>query len=203
MRIVTFLCFLSLWPLALQAQVRSDSVKHRNECRFATQVVETGHPAPHAEWALGYIVACGTRVHGAVLATALRLLRGETDTVKIAPFWRNARFLRDGALYDAAVEIAGDRSASVPARVFAILGLIHLTKEGRSAGSGNLIGGFYEHQGLRWVRGGCARTIVINDLRIDGAPLPADHRARITALARQLRSDESEPLDVQTAAACL
>jgi hypothetical protein len=203
MRILGFLFLLSLWPLALQAQVQSDSVKHRNDCRLATQIIETGHPAPHAEWALDYIGACGTQVQGAALATALRRLRSEPDTGKISPFWQNARFLRDGALYEAAVEIAADRSASVPARVFALLGLLHRTQQGRSAGYGDLIGGFYEEHGLRWVRGGCARTVVIDDLRIDGSPLPADYRERINTLARRLRSDTTEPLDVQTAAACL
>lgn len=42
----------------LHAQVSPDSIKLRNDCRLADQVLRTGHPAPHREDALHTIPLC-------------------------------------------------------------------------------------------------------------------------------------------------
>lgn len=188
---------------ALCAQADPDSVQLRNGCRLARQVIETGNPSPHTEWALRQIGGCGPEAYGASLAVAVRRLRTETDTVVLREFWRPSRFLRDGELFRASRDIAADQGASTQARVFALLSLLHTVRFGRTADYRNMIGGFETEEGLQWVRGGCAQTIVNDDIRLDGAPLPADFHAQIRSLASRLRADGAEPLDVRTAAFCL
>jgi hypothetical protein len=83
----------------LHGQATPDSVKHRNECRFARQVVVTGRPAPHLRWALGYLAACGAGEQGAAVAHALRRLRTETDTSVLRPYWSVTRYVLDRQLF--------------------------------------------------------------------------------------------------------
>lgn len=187
-------------PLPLHAQVRPDSVRHRNNCRLAEQALASGHPAPHVDWASQYIVTCGPAKRGAAIAAAVRRLREATDTVALESIWRHSRFLVDRELFEASMEIAADNSASVQARVFAFLGLLHTTRRGRTANYTNLTGGFDE-----WgmVRGGCARTVVSgHDHRAEGAPLPPDFEERVRLLSERVRNTPTEPLDVRTAATC-
>jgi hypothetical protein len=133
----------------------------------------------------------------------VRRLRAETDTVQLREFWRASRYLRDGELFGASLDVAGDRGASPQARVFALLSLLHTVRFGRSADYRHMVGGFEEDSGLRRVRGGCARIFVSDDVRIVGSPLPVDYAERVQTLAERLRTDVTEPLDVQTAASCL
>lgn len=190
----------ALAPVGVQAQVNADSVKHRNDCRLARQVLESGHPAPHTDWALRQIGGCGAEEYGASIAAAVRRRRTASDTAVLGRLWNPMHFLQDGSLFGAAVEIAGDRAASVPSRVFALLALIHATGVGTGATYRSVTGGFDEHG---FVRGGCANRTVYDDVRITGSPLPADWRAQVVAIGERLRSDPSEPLDIRTAASCL
>jgi hypothetical protein len=50
------------------AQVNPDSVKLRNDCRLAAQVLTTGQPAPHRREALSVIGLCGREGVPALLA---------------------------------------------------------------------------------------------------------------------------------------
>lgn len=187
----------------VHAQTDPDSVYAPSACRLARQVLETGEPARHTAWALRQIGACGPATHGATLADAVRRLRAETDTAQLREFWRASRYLRDGELFRASLDVAGNRGASPQARVFALLSLLHTVRVGRSADYRHMVGGFEEDSGLRRVRGGCARIFVSDDVRIVGSPLPADYGERVRTLAQRLRKDVTEPLDVQTAASCL
>lgn len=154
----------------VHAQTDPDPVHARNACRLARQVIETGQPAPHTAWALRQIGACGPATHGSALASAVRRLRAETDTVQLREFWRASRYLRDGELFRASLDVAADRGASHQARVFALLSLLHTVRFGRSADYRHMVGGFDEDSGLRRVRGGCARIYVSDDVRIVGSP---------------------------------
>lgn len=185
---------------SLHSQTARDSAKHRNECRLARQVIETGHPAPHLRWSLGYIASCGAGAQASAVAHALRRLRTEADTAVLRPYWRVTQFLTDRTLFEVAEEIATDRTASVAARTFAILGLLNATRERSTAEYENLIGGF-RPDGL--VAGGCAAIQVSGRFRNTGTPLPGDYRQRVAAVRQRIQANPSEPLDVRTAAACL
>lgn len=60
---------LSSTSLFAQGAGDPDDVHHRNDCRLALQIVETGHPAPHREWAYSLLPRCeGTAGPAAVAA---------------------------------------------------------------------------------------------------------------------------------------
>jgi hypothetical protein len=183
----------------LDGQATPDSVKHRNDCRLARQVVVTGHPVPHLRWALGYLAGCGAGEQGAAVAQAVRRLRAETDTSVLRPYWSVTGYLLDRRLFEAAEEIAIDRSASTQARVFATSALISVVRPGFISDYSQLVGGF-RPDGL--VAGGCWSVASGKFQRTD-TPLPVDYQERIAAVRQRLRGDPTEPLDVRTAATCL
>lgn len=105
----------------------------------------------------------------------------------------------DGRLFEAAEEIALDRSASPHARVFAISALIAAVRDGfvfrvRAVG--------------RWLRargsrGGGCRTAVSGRFLAEVTPLPPVARERAISIRQKLLASGTEPLDVHTAATCL
>lgn len=193
---------LLLWPGQTSAQVDADSVKIRNACRLAEQVISTGRPAPHTEWALSFIAACGSEVYGRAIAQGVRRLRSVQDTAVLQQYWRPSHFLTDLNFYDAAVEIAQDRTASTEARVFAFLALVRMSDPVRVVEYRDLLGGFHETHGLRGVGGGCRSGSFGYPSRLVGTPLPDDYRRRIADFSASIREDGSEPEDVRTSAAC-
>ena len=83
-------------PLHGQEGRTDVEVRFRNQCRFAAQVVATGHPHPHREWALGYVANCeieGPNVLASIWRTAS--VGGEDLTSVV---WASLR-LRDARLY--------------------------------------------------------------------------------------------------------
>lgn len=57
---MSLLCWAAFGAVPISAQPRENTdVQLRNDCRLAAQVVRTGHPAPHREWAYGIIRQCG------------------------------------------------------------------------------------------------------------------------------------------------
>src|ERR1041384_5383461 len=93
---------VALTPQLSAAQASPDSVGHRNECRLAEQVLTTGSPAPHREWAEGYIPSCGYDLWGRTAAIAVRRNKGSSDLALLSKQWRRLDFLRDGAVFQAA-----------------------------------------------------------------------------------------------------
>src|SRR5690349_17810761 len=59
---------LSSTSLFAQGGGDPDDVHHRNDCRLALQIVETGHPAPHREWAYSLLPRCGASAGPAAVA---------------------------------------------------------------------------------------------------------------------------------------
>lgn len=65
---VTVSLALALFGAPLHAQVKPDSVKLRNDCRLAEQVLTTGQPATHRHEALSVIGLCGREGAGALVS---------------------------------------------------------------------------------------------------------------------------------------
>lgn len=197
----------TIWLLVLifavvpetHAQANPDSVKHRNDCRLAQQVIETGHPAPHTSWALGYIGYCDFDTWGRTMAAGVRRLRTSSDTAELVAVWAPTQWLRDRALYEAALEIAGDRAASVPARVFAFRALLLLNEPRLSIRYEDMVSTAGSRTGAR---GGCSFSWRRGGMPYTGTALPADFKDRITAVAKRVRGDSSEPEPVRVAAKC-
>jgi hypothetical protein len=192
---------LVLAASSAHGQANPDSVKLRNDCRLAAQVLQKGNPAPHRQWAGAFIQRCGADEVADANVAALNRLRSSRDTAELKQVWNQLQYVRDARIYRAAVSIAGDRTASVPARVSALLWLLRLRAPDQFATEREVTGGF---DAAGHVRGGCGRYshLVGSSPFLDGQPLPAGFGAEITELGRLVSSDASQPLDVRTAARC-
>jgi hypothetical protein len=104
---------------SLGAQMtRADSVRHRNNCRLARQVITTGVPADRRGWALAYLRDCGAE-GGSALAQALGSLRyGRVPDVEALVFASGD--LSDRSIADTALAIASDAGVPSQARIQAL-----------------------------------------------------------------------------------
>ncbi|MGH7659088.1 MAG: hypothetical protein ACREL6_12715 [Gemmatimonadales bacterium] len=195
------LVIVSLLVLAgcAAAQANPDSIKVRNNCRLAARIIATGHPAPHEEWAFGYIGNCPAEA-GEAIASGMRASRTATDTILLSHLTYTTRFLRDAALLDAALEVASDPSASFEARIFSLRSLLWLmTSSPSPMGFGTLVSGdpYDGYQGC-WVHSSPGLRMVAGT-----TPLPADYRDQIRSLATRLEADSGEVGDIRRIAWCL
>ena len=187
-------------PQLAHGQVDPDSVKRRNNCRLAEQVVTTGNPAPHTKWAWQYIGFCEPSQRVGVYRTAIQQARTSTDTTLISRAILPVVGLRDGVLFRDVMEVAVDRSASVPARVVAFVALAAIRDPNRSPSYEDFLGGLDEHGIPR--RSCSARRSHPYAYDAGPTPLPADYLKQIETLRNRVRLDPSEPADVRSAAAC-
>ena len=178
-------------PAMVTAQASPDSIQHRNDCRLAEQVLRTGHPAPREDWALAMIWTCAQS--GPAVAEALSVARASSDTAYLNALTSPLIRLRDGSVFAAALTLAGDRGASVPARVAALRALMYAVRPGgyvdfASLGSPQTIN--------------CFGTSATDSRVLNGAPLPANHVESVGVLADGLQKDASEPDAIRSAANC-
>lgn len=194
-KLILSLSVLALLPACATAQV-SDSMHARNRCRLALQIVQTGHPAPHTRWAYEHVALCGADA-GEAVAGALRRFRQSEDTAALDLVSTAARDYRDGRIFNAALEIAQDPTASVPARVFAFRVLIHGLAPGslirytditEPSGVGRGCFGFGPHQ---------------HQNTTTGVPLPPDYAARVSNAADAVIASQDNPASpLRRAAVC-
>lgn len=181
---------LSLPACAAAQHATSDSVHHRNQCRLAAQIVRTGRPEPHQAWAYEWIAHCG-REGGDALAAAIRDSRRSSSVEEMEQTTRATLYLTDGQVFEAALDVAGDEAATREARVIAFRTLILAISPGRVLTYAQLSGS------------NCFGLPASQHFEAQqGAPLPADHGARIAQLATRIATDASAPAEVQRAAAC-
>lgn len=102
---------LTLAPVGLRGQ---GSVHLRNDCRLASQVLRTGHPAPRRQWAWSVIPSCSDSA-GAVLAMVWRA----PDERELAQLWGVSYRVRDARLTHAVLAAFRDPSRSRAARLVA------------------------------------------------------------------------------------
>lgn len=199
------LCVLLASPVWAQDP---DSVQLQNDCRLAAQILTGGHPAPQEEWALTVIHRCGPD-GGAALASALRNARASTDTDYLSQLSARARWLRDGAFFNAALEVAGDKAATGQARLESFVVLLYAVRlagdplRGVPIYSQELSSPLNPASGLP--TGSCSTNRFSTGAvkPTEGAPLPANYHDQISALGRRIFRDVSEPLELRTAAFCL
>lgn len=106
------------FPLRAQNSEAPDSVRHRNDCRLAGQVLHTGHPHPKYEWAREYIILCQEE--------GPAILAGEwgeisADTAQVNRLQRESARFRDVRLYRELRGTALDRSRPELVRIGAML----------------------------------------------------------------------------------
>ena len=186
---------VSVLPRAAAAQMtHADSVHLRERCRFATQIVSTGHPAPHERWAVYFVGNCGAE-GAAALASAFARLGGEGDTAALQPFVRTAVNWRDAAVGQAAQTLAADEAATAPARAYALYVLLRYRAPQFAA----------DYADLTTVGEGeiCGLGRIDHDFQAEGTPLPAGFHDATLALADRIVADARQPAAVRSAALCV
>lgn len=115
-------------PLAAQA-VESGNAHLRNDCRLATQVLQTGRPAPRREWALEAIRRCD-QSGPAALAEFWRR-EAPAEVAELDLLFNATRSFNDRRVVDAVAEVARRRTAPETTRVYAIALLFSYAVPGR------------------------------------------------------------------------
>jgi hypothetical protein len=182
-----------------QAQANPDSIKRRNDCRLAAQVLRTGHPAPHRDWAHAMIGYCGREQWANAASAAIRRLSGSTDERELAAEWRHLWMLRDSAVFETIRDIAADRSASAPARLWALRTLAtYIDPEGVYGSLTEIVANAPSG------RPACIsnRAAGAPEFRED-RPLPSDYADRARHTAETIMKDESEGQIMRAAAMCV
>lgn len=199
-RLAVLLPLLGLIPGLAHAQVDPDAVKRGNNCRLAAQVIETGHPAPHREWAWQYIGFCEPARRVDAYLAAMEQARRSADLPFIRRAILSAVAIHDGAIFEKVLSIAGDKASSIPARVVAFMALASIRNPVVSPTYRGFIGGLDEY-GMP--RGECSRRLAHPVEPAQGpTPFPSNFRQRIEAVRDRVRRDTSEVPDVRSAAAC-
>jgi hypothetical protein len=191
LRLTMFVALAALLPARCLGQANPDSVKHRNDCRLATQVLTTGHPAAKYQWALDKSWTCPE----AAPAIAQRLESHATsrDTAALNALTAPTMYLRDGRIFAVALRIAGSKAASPEARVFAVRTLIYALRPDGQITYAALItpdafcygGGPSFHQKFT-----------------QGSPLPSDYVQQVNAVGQRLMRDSSEPAVIRRVGRC-
>ena len=89
----------------------------RNDCRLAAQILETGHPQPHSDWALETIGRCEESA-GPALAALWTAPAAEPEALE--QLYRATAQLRDQRVYDAVARAAEDGGSPTIVRLTAL-----------------------------------------------------------------------------------
>ncbi|HEX5437940.1 MAG TPA: hypothetical protein VFW98_12320 [Gemmatimonadaceae bacterium] len=193
--IIALAALLLVVPGLVAAQANPDSVKHRNNCRLAEQVLATGQPGPKRAWAIPYLSGCGA-AGGAALATAIDHERASTDVKSLERLYLTPAVLVDRAIFQEVLGVAGDGAASVPARILSFGTLLMYESPSYYTSYDELVGASSPDAGCRLISRPPHPVLV-------GTPLPADYLAQSRALAQRVAADESEPRSLRNAASCV
>ena len=186
-----------------------DPAARARQCAaFVRRLEARGERATRSDWAN----ARGCPEGGARLAAALRRARRAPDAGPLAPVLEASPYLRDGDLLEAALDVAADSGAAVPARVAALVVLAgqfgeptaqfgyddavaYATAVAASADTAPT--------GERLQRRLCPVTFVSDQPGLQhGRPLPPDAGRRALTLAAAVRDAPGAPPAVRAVAEC-
>jgi hypothetical protein len=171
---------------ALSAQEVSDSagVHRRNDCRLALQIVETGDPAPHREWAYSLLPHCGESAGPAVVAGLWRGTR-RLPQDELLLLVRATHAMRDRRIYAALRTFVQDAAADTDSRLHAMALLLrYVDPAGRR----------FEPSDLRMPAAGPPppMTFLTHDEPVSGAEPAGDVREDLRALYTGLRDSDPD-----------
>jgi hypothetical protein len=200
-RFTTMIASASLLSLAgrAAAQGNPDSAQHANDCHLVAQVVMTALPAAKIEWAFAMVGSCGEEgIHA--LAVGIGSMKSSVDTLFLLNLSRQSSYYRDGGIFQSALSVAGDPSASAPARVYALLTMQHIILPRSGNSYAEATSGFDASGSPK-----CTRLTIDyshQPVRPGITPLPANYEEQATVLARRIEADASAPALVRAAASC-
>lgn len=163
-----------------------DAVSYLRETTHAEDLAADAavNVAEKRQQARAQLVSCGS-VASEYAASVISETRSLVDTTLLRTELSSFGEIRDASVFAAALEVAGDRAASVPARMYALRTLLVL-----STGScGRCWPDDSGHDDRHVWRG--------------GTPLPSDAGSQSRVLARRIANDASEPERLRTVAGCV
>ena len=183
---------MALGPGRAMAQATTDSVRLRDHCRRAEQILRTGEPAPKHEWAIGIIGACPQA--GQLLGEIVLALRKSDDTVALERMLDDVQGHRSPELWGAALQLASDSGAAAAARAYAF----HILLD--DLGLSLVI----TNQDLMHTppHGACAFGRVHGLPALAGPALPGNYVRQTLSAAQAALADPATPGVVRSAAGC-
>lgn len=166
-------------------------------CGEAACVVRNGRPSHKQTAALNFLLECGPTGAAATII-ALEQTRSESELLALTEFYLLMRSWRDAAVMQAALKLARDPGASIPARVHSIAYLLELVHPGRIYGYDALV------EGIRSTHVPCVRGLANHSRGSSvGEVLPSDYAAQVEAGMRSLIGEVTAPPEVRNAASCV
>ena len=180
-------------------QERSDLTAR---CHAAAQAVGRGNAAD--SMAAGVLTLYGCERSGAHMAAAFRTYRDEPSLAAVDRFTHQLNAWRDADVLQAAITVAEDASATVPARVFAVRHLLILLQPYIRYSYESLVAGpgpTANPDGTVTLRARCAVAVASHRADRTSTPPPPDYVMRIRAVLRAIATGNG-PQEVRMAAAC-
>lgn len=106
------------------AQANPGEVRHRNDCRLATQVLTLGRPADRYDWALTTIGTCADA--GATVAHVWE--SPPTGEGELQRLYESTARIKDGRVFTAVFDVAEDRSQASLIRLAALGAVVTLVQ---------------------------------------------------------------------------
>ncbi len=216
--VVGLVAIVSGLVIGTAAQAQEGGQPDPNKCRQAAHVLRAydqavvrsrgqanqgSGKAEQRQLAAARLLSCGP-VGGVEAAFTIRLTRTLSDPTTLEELVGPFRSFRDTAVVNAAVEIATDASASVPARLFALRTMWVIQTGKFWMVYDELVPRQEAPDAQPTAR--CGQGLQVADAtpswRIGSAP-PAGFEAELQAVARRLRADLAQPLEVRAAALCV
>lgn len=208
---------LALFAVSHPLPAQGNGTSDQPECRQAAQrlhaydqsVIQSGGHANEGNGKqeqrqidAARLLTCGAGggIDAAATITQTRLL---TDTSALDELVGPFRNFRDTAVVNAAMAVADDPTAAVPARVFALRTLWIIASGKYWMGYEELLPTDAATDAAPAAR--CGSGVALTDAApywVVGAEPAAGFEAQIRALAERLRTDASQPLPVRAAATC-
>lgn len=193
---IPLLALLLALPACASAQANPDSIHRRNDCRLAAQVLSSGEPRPRLQWAAEVMPGCPQA--GRTIASAISRHRTSADTVFLSWITLPANSLQDGDVFDAAMSVLQDRTATPEARVYANRLLYWLLYPSSGVYYSTLVDVDGDGRNPCVAFGSSSHMVLVQ-----GSPLPPDWKSRVHAATRRVMQDLSEPGPVRQSAACV
>jgi len=183
---------LATTPHMAAAQGRAGEPK----CAVAVQVASTGGRTTQGTmWRWEDLSSCPEKAAEA-LAAVLRHSRVTADNVSLGEIVRGSWYVRDGRLFQAAIDVAEDRRASATARVASFVTLVHQLTRNNTVDLARL----NSVQSLEI----CPLGFATRNVRpYVGESIPSQARERARTAASQTESDSTAAPSVRTAARCV
>jgi hypothetical protein len=182
-------------------QTNPDSVKQRNDCRLAEQILASGQPRPHAAWASTHILTCGPEAFISSVTAGLQRLRSSSDTAGLSVLWNRALLhVNSQPVFDLGLEIAADPSATPHAREFAFLGLLRMLKPHEWVDFETLT---RTDRAGRYRSSFCYGGVTAGVRQwVRGTPIDASARSRLRQVGAAVQNEAAAPGELRAAAYC-